>query len=163
MAQMLSGLYQKYGLEQTVAQAGGEVVTVGDYREIDIKLDLTTLGSAAAIITGTDNINIPAGFRMEEIIVINETAATGSGATLNLGLIRTDRSTEIDYDGFLAAAPRTDWASAGTIKTYSVGVTGAGALMGVTTGSNPGYLTADYDTAAFTAGVVTIRLRYRKV
>jgi hypothetical protein len=165
MAQMLSGLYQKYGLEQVVPMQAGEPVTTGDTRVIKITLpDLTLVPNAAAVIPGTDNVNFPAGFRLEEVEVINDTAATSGGAaTLNIGLQRTDRTTEIDYDGILKVAPLTDWNAVGEKKVYNVGVTGIGDLVGVTSGANPGYLTYHYGTAAFTAGALTILVKFRKV
>lgn len=161
----IGGLYQKYGLEQVVPQQAGEFVTDTNVRVIELKLpDLTLVPNAAAIIPGTDSVNFPAGFRLEEVEVINDTAATSGGAaTLNIGLQRTDRSTEIDYDGILKVAPLADWNAVGEKKVYAVGVTGIGDLVGVTSGANPGYLTYHYGTAAFTAGALSIRIKYRKV
>jgi hypothetical protein len=96
---------------------------------------------------------------LTEVEVTNEVASTGTNATLNLGLVRiTDASTEIDVDGLLVAAPRTDWDAAGETKLYRVGVTGVGALIGTAT-SYAGYLVADYDTAAFTAGRIRVTIR----
>ena len=160
----VAGLYQKFGLEQVVPMTGGEPHSYGDVREIDVKLTLVNTPSAAAVIPGTDNLNFPAGFVLEEVEVINEVAATSGGsATLNIGLMRMDRSTEIDFDGLLKVAPLADYDTVGERKTYIKGVTGIGDLVGVTSGSNPGYLTYHYGTAAFTAGVVTVRIRYRKL
>lgn len=160
-----TGLYQKYGLEQVTSQVAGEFKNSTNQRLIELKLDLTTLTSTAGtIISGTDSVFFPAGFKIDKIEVQNETAATSGGlATLNLGLVRSsDRTTEIDFDGFLATAPLADFDTAGETKVYSQGVTGAGALMGTTVGSNPGHLVANYGTAAFTAGVVIIRIYYHK-
>lgn len=161
----VGGLLQKYGLEQVVPMTGGEPHSYGDVREIDVKIVLTALTSTAGtIITGTDNLNFPAGYVLEEVEVINEVAATSGGsATLNIGLVRQDRTTEIDFDGFLALAPLADFNAVGERKTYTAGVTGIGALAGVTSGTNPGYLCANYGTAAFTAGTVTVRIRFRKL
>lgn len=164
MAQMdNTGLYQKYGLEQVVPQTGGEFRTPGSRRLIEFKLDVTALGTSPAIITGLDNVVLPAGMYIEEVEVINDgVALTGTNAVLNIGLIKTDRTTAIDVDGVLKVAPRTDFASAGSKKSYTVGVTGAGDLVGVSSGSFPAHFTADYDTAAFVGGTVTIRVWYRK-
>jgi hypothetical protein len=49
----------------------------------------------------------------------------------------------------------------GETVTHTNGTTYAGALVGTTVGANPGYLAADYDTAAFTDGTVLIRIYYR--
>ena len=158
-----AGLYRKYGTEQTVAQKGGEYVTVGATRVIEFVLDVTALGTDPAICPGTDNLVLPAGVFIEEVEVINNgVALTGTNAVLNIGLIKTDRTNAIDVDGVLKVAPRTDFASAGSKKTYTVGVTGAGDLVGLSSGAFPAHFTADYDTAAFAGGTVTIRVKYRK-
>lgn len=159
-----AGLYQKFGTEQTVTAAGGEYKTYGELREIEFKITLSAVPTGTGtIIPGTDNIFMPAGVMVEEVQTIADTAATGATATLNLGLIRTDRTTEIDFNGLLAAAPLANMDVTGERFTYTAGVAGAGALVGAATvGSNPGYFCADWDTAAFTAGVITVRIKYRK-
>lgn len=158
-----AGLYQKFGLEQTVPMAGGEYRLNGEVREIEFKITLTDLTSSAAIIKGTDNINMPAGFTVEQIEVIADTAATSGGsATLDIGLVKTDRTTAIDANGLVAALALTTIDTAGEKNTLTSGGTGAGALVGTTVGTDPGYFTANYGTAAFTAGVLTVRIKYRK-
>jgi len=159
-----TGLYQEYGLEQVTPQVAGEYKTFGPHRLIEIKLDLTALTTTAStIIPGTYSVNFPAGFTIDRVEVEAQTAATSGGsATLDLGLVRTDQSTEIDFDGILAAAPLANMDTTGETTIYYKGTSGAGALVGTTVGSNPGYLVARYNTAAFTAGVVIIRIYYRK-
>lgn len=156
-----AGLYRKYGTEKTTAQVGGEPRNNGEVREIDVRLDLTTLLVTNGGVIVSDTIFFPTGVRVEEIAVITETAATGATATLNLGLIAGDRTTEIDFNGFLAAYPLASMDVAGEKNTVTIGSTGAGALIGTTTSHTTGaYICADYDTAAFTAGVVRLRIRY---
>ena len=153
------GLYVKFGANEATAGVAGEYNTLGARRCIEIRIaDLTTIPDTTQTILD-QNVWMPDNARIEEIEVINTTAATGSGATLDLGLIRFDQSTELDYDGLLANAPLTDWDTLGETKSYSVGVTGAGALMG-TVITQPGYFVATYDTAAFTAGALRIRVWY---
>jgi len=153
------GLYIKYGQDEATVGKAGEFSTLGDERQIYVELDLTTLGATDGGTIVDDNVWIPAGAFIQKVKVVNRVASTGTGATLNLGLIKKDRSTEIDYNGLLAAAPRTDFDAIGETKEYSAGVSGAGALMGTAT-TYVGYLTADYDTAAFTAGKVGITIYY---
>ena len=159
-----TGLYQKYGVDQTTPMAGGEYRSNGETREIEFKITLADLGSSAAIIEGTDNLVMPAGFTVETVEVIADTAAVASGgsATLDIGLIRYDRSTEIDYNGLVAAMAKTAIDTTGEKNILNKGSTGAGALVGTTVGSNPGYFTANYGTAAFDSGVVTVRVKFRK-
>jgi len=155
------GLYVKFGTEEaTVGTAGEHSDLIGPEHVHEVVITLTSLGTAAARLD--EHVAIPAGARITKIKVINEVAATSGGsATLNFGLQRLDRSTELDYDGFLAAAPLADYNLAGETKEYIIGVTGVGALVG-TTLANPGYLTADYDTAAFTAGKLRVQLFWYK-
>lgn len=154
-----TGLYRKYGTEKAQPNKGGEYRTDGPQRMIEVKLTLTDLAATPSIVS--DTIFFPKS-RIEKVEIVNETAATSDGsAVLNIGLIRTDRSTEIDYDGIVAAAALSTFNSAGETVTITAGGTAAGALVGTTT-TNVGYLTADYDTAAFTAGVIRVRIYFAK-
>ncbi len=89
-----------------------------------------------------------------------------TGTAIDVGLIKTDRTTEIDYDGLLAAAPLgiMDLAGERTIFTAATTVpasaTGTGALIG-TTLTYTGHISASRtDSTAFTAGVVWMTVRY---
>lgn len=157
-----AGLYRKYGTEQTVPEVGGEYRTVAELREIEFKLDLTKLTGTATNIKGTDNIFVPTGFVVEQVEVVVDVAAVGTGATLDVGLIRTDRTTEIDYQAFVKALAQTSL-TAGNKITIIKGSTGAGDNVGTGVAlPNIGQLTANYGTAAFTAGVVVVRIKFRK-
>jgi len=152
------GLYLEFGTAKATANTAGEYITTGALREIEVKIDLTTLGTSPAI--QSDTVFIPAGVRIEEVEIVTQTAATSGGsAVLNVGLIQTDRSTAIDVDGLIAAIAITSHDAAGEKTVLRVGSTGAGALIGTTT-ANVGMLVADYDTAAYTAGVIYVRIRY---
>lgn len=152
------GTYQKYGVAEATAGSAGEYSTLGPLRHIELTIsDMTTLGTAAAIYD--DNTWLPVGARIEKVTVINVTAATGATAVLNVGLQREDRSTQLDYDGLVAALPLASADAAGETVDLTVGSTYAGALIG-TTLAYKGYLTADYDTAAYTAGKVIVRIYF---
>lgn len=155
------GLYVKIGTTEAEVVRGGELSTLGALQEIEQVIDLTTLATGSALVADSyPGVVIPKDFFFTEIEVTNEVAATSGGsATLNLGLVRiTDASTEIDNDGILAVAPLADFNTAGEVKTYRIGVTGVGALIGTAT-SLAGYLVADWDTAAFTAGRIRVTIR----
>lgn len=160
----IGNLYQKYGLEQTVPMAGGEYTMPGETREIEFKLTLTDLTSTPTVIKGMDNVNMPAGFTIESIETVVEVAAA-TGVSIDIGLQRVDRSTEIDYNGLIAAETLANLSGAnvGVKKTFVKGTSLAGALVGTTVGSNPGYFTANSTATLFTAGVVLVRVKYRKV
>lgn len=156
------GLYIKYGTTEGEAGKVGVYASPseGNVNVMEIRgLDLTTLTDSTQNILD-QNAWLPKNARVEWVEVINTEAATGANAVLDLGLRKLNQAgTEFDYDGLLADAPRTDWATLGTIKRYGVGVTGVGAKVG-TVLAETGYLVATYDTAAFTDGTVNIRIGY---
>jgi hypothetical protein len=156
------GLYRKFGPDNATANIGGEYKTYGDVHEMEFDVTLTTIGSSPTILS--DQVFFPTNARIESIEVIAHTAATSAGgtATMNLGLQSTDRTTQIDYDGFLATYDQSRMDVAGEKNTVIVGGTDAGALIG-TTNTTIGYVTADWDTEAFTGGRVRIRVRYYMV
>lgn len=154
------GLYIKFGQEEGAVGTAGEYRTNALERVTEVVITLTSLATSAAI--QDQHVTIPSGARITKVKVINEVAATSGGsAVLNVGLQRLDRSTELDYDGLLAASALADFNSAGETKEYAIGVSTVGALVG-TTLSNPGYITADYDTAAFTAGKLRVQIHWYK-
>lgn len=157
------GLYLKYGTTKATAHTGGEYRNVGQLREVEVKITLSDLTQTETV--QDDTVFIPAGVRIQEVELITQTAGA-TGTAIDVGLIRTDRTTEIDYDGLLAAAPIANHNSAGertiftAITTVPASATGTGALIGTTT-ANVGYISASRtDATAYTAGVVFVKIRY---
>lgn len=153
-------LFIKYGTARATAGIAGAFAAPdgGAQTVVEFDLDLTTLGTASAIIE--DNVMIPKNARIEKIQTIVKTAATGSGAVLNVGLIRSDRASTYDADGLLEAVVLTSLDAANETNTWYVNAAGAGGALVGTTLANNGLVVADYDTAAFTAGVVKIKIFY---
>lgn len=149
------GLYLEFGTTKATVENVGEYKTYGDMSEINIRLDLTTLTSTPVIISQTQKF--PTGMRIARVDVISDTAATGTGATLDIGLQKEDRSTELDYNGLVAALPLTSVDSVGETTSSTVGSTYAGALIGTST-TDVGYLTANYNTHTFDTGTANIRI-----
>ena len=156
------GLYQKYGITKAVPAIGGEYCTPGLLREVEVKIDLTTLTQAEVILL---DVTLIPKMRIHEIEVITLTAAV-TGTAIDVGLIREDRTTELDYDGFLAAFVTASMNSAGENSiirkdvTVPTGLAGTGALIG-TTLTNPGYISASRtDATAFTAGLILLKIKY---
>lgn len=156
-----TGLYQKYGLEQTVPQAGGEFKDYGDTREIEFKIDMTKLTATPTVIPGMDNVFMPANMTIEQVEIIVETAAA-TGVSIDIGFIRTDRTTTINSTGLIATEVLATLTPAGKKIVYNVGTAKAGAFIGTTIGSNPGYFTANSTATLFTAGQLTVRVKYVK-
>lgn len=153
------GLYIKFGTDQATAGKAGEYRTNGAQRVVELSIPALTALTTTGVIQD-DHVVLPAGARIEKVEVVTKTAATSGGAaTLDIGLIRTDRSTAYDDDGLVAAAALTTIDAAGETTSLTVGSTGAGALIGTTLANN-GYLVASYNTAAFTAGAVTVRVYF---
>jgi hypothetical protein len=152
------GLTIKLGVSEGQSGVAGEYEdTVGGSRVIAFAVDLVDVGSSAAVFD--ENCIFDKNLLIEKVEVETTTAVTGSGATLNIGLQKTDHSTELDYDGLgkAAALTQTAMATKGTILTYVTGTSNAGALIGTQLAEN-GLLTLDYDTAAFTDGRITVRV-----
>lgn len=153
------GLRVRFGVEEAWVARGGAVQPNGEDLQITFKVPLASAATGSALIPRTHGIFIPAGLRIEEVEIVNDVAATSGGsATLNIGLNRTDTTTAIDADGLVAALALTAFDVAGETTVLRVGSTGAGALIGTTT-ANPGVLVFDWDTAAFTAGELTVTVR----
>ena len=154
------GLFIRFGTKEAEVGVAGEYRTNGPQRMVEVTIPaMTALGTGAAI--QDDSAVIPKGARIEKVEVITDTLVTSGGsATLNIGLIRTDRTTELDYDGLVAALALASFNAAGETAVLTTAVTSAGALLGTTLANN-GLITADYDTAAFTAGAIRVRVYYR--
>lgn len=156
-----TGLLWKYGTEQTETSTGGEYVTTAGLREIEVKINLADLTEAETIIN--DNIFFPTGVKIEEVEIYVDTAAA-TGTAIDIGLVRaSDRTTEIDFNGIVAAAA-TATLTAGARLTLVKGSTGVGALITNGTAiSNVGHITASRtDSTAFTTGVIRVRIRYSR-
>lgn len=153
------GLYVKIGTEEATAGKAGSYRTTGPQQMVELFLsDMTTVPASPAILDY--NTVVPKNARIEKVEIITQTAVTSGGsAVLNVGLFRTDTTTELDYNGLIAAVPIASFNAAGEVYTSTINDTYVGALVGTTLAYN-GYLTVDYDTASFTAGAIRIRIYY---
>lgn len=173
------GLYVKFGPEEAAVARGAQsadhngmyqtVFTV-DYRDL-LSASTAILGSVASYdAVGSQGVMLPKGMVVHSVEVLTETAPTSSGtvasANIVLGLIREDRSTELDYDGLSTTSfvIGTVLESEGERVTLIPGATGAGALLGKVL-ANDGIVTVSNSTHAshpYTAGKwrVTVRGYY---
>lgn len=155
----INNLYREYGVTRATPVVGGEAVMTGDTHDIVFDLDLTALTEAETVVM--DTVFVPSGFRIKEIEVFTETAAA-TGVAIDLGLIRRDRTTELDYDGFLAAFATASMNAAGEKTILTNGSATVGALVGTTLAFD-GLITCSRTTAtAFTAGLIKVYVRYYK-
>lgn len=151
------GLTIYYGASEAVPATGGEYESDGLWREVEVKIDLTTLTSTAG--TVVSRVQIPFGYVLGRVEVIADTAATSGGsATLDVGFKKMTAGTENDYNGAVAALPLASINVDGELNRLDAGVTYAGALVGkVVEADEVSLVTANYNTAAFTAGVARVR------
>ena len=145
------GLRIKIGASEANITQGGEYNVTGIH-ELEVRLNLASLGTASALVE--PGVILPRGARIDSVETVVEAVATSGGAAaLNVGLVRLDNTTAIDVDGLVAAAALT------TLDAVGEKTAGAGALVG-TVLTNPGKIVADYDTAAYTAGTVLVRVKF---
>jgi len=154
------GLYVKFGTEEATVAKVGEYNTRGPQRQFEITLDLTTLTSSDVILDFSTYI--PKDAFIEAVELETKTSATSGGsATLSVGLYKSDTTTAISATALVSALAVATIGNAGTRTTLTLGSTGAGAKIGSTPGF-PALVSAKYGTAAFTAGVVAIRVFWSK-
>lgn len=150
----------KYGPDEVTPGKAGEVLQGnGDEHVVELDVVYTDFAASPAIID--DNVVIPSGVFLQRVEIITTTAfeSAGDAFVFNVGLQDLDRSTEIDYNGLVAALPQSAVDAAGEYADIKIGHTYVGADIGTLT-TAPGYITIDYDTAAPTAGAAKIRIVY---
>lgn len=152
------GLRVRFGTDEASVTRGGELPTNGDFINTEFVLTLSQAGVNSGLVPNTYGIVFPAGAFIEEVVVIPETAAAGTNAVLNVGLVRTNTTTTYDEDAFIAALPTTSMDTVGETTVLRQGSTYAGSAIG-TTLAYPGVLVFDYTTAAFTDGVIRVIVR----
>lgn len=154
------GLRVRFGVASAVVGKGGAYNTEGPLSMVELVINGTDIASSDTIVD--DFTSIPSGVRIEKVEVVAETAMTSGGsATLDVGLVRNDRTTAIDADGLVAALALTSIDADGDVVELIQGSTGHGALVG-TVLANSGYITAKYGTAAFTGGRLAIRVYFSR-
>lgn len=167
-----SGLLNKYGTDKARARRAGEYSILADGRHmVEVTVALATLPTVAStnVKILDDTVLIPNGAFIEEVDVLVTKETAGANANFNLGLVDQDRTTQIDFDGFLAAADSfnagTDLGGITNFSIYGYGSTNptltteGGALIG-TKITNTGLLVGWADTADFTAGVIKCRIYF---
>lgn len=157
------GLVVKLGVtEGTSGRSGQYSDPLGGQHIVEFAINLVDVVVTDGGTIVDYHTKIPKGATIEKVEVETLVAVTGTNAVLNVGLMKSsDLTTELDWNGLGTAAGLTQTAMAakGTILRYEKGTSNAGALVGTTLTEN-GILTADYDTAAFTAGRIAVRIYY---
>ena len=172
------GLYVKFGGDEADLIKGGHMIDGANKHQLELIVDYTdllsataaVLGSASVTTDGTFGITMPKGARIEAVETVVQAAFTSSGtigsATFVFGLKKaSDRSTELDHDGFFTTAATGTVLGLATVgsRIYTVvGSTGAGALLGTNISEN-GVISVSnsaHATHPYTAGKLRVRISY---
>ena len=162
------GLYLEFGTTKAVNETAGEYRTPGEFRVIEIDLDLTTLTTTDAVISNTQFFPpSPTGttqnLYVEQVEVLTEVGMTASGATsFNVGLISSvDRTTVISSTAFVNAMTNASVTTSGQKLTLVNGSSFAGGYIGVPPNNAVlGYISAKSTAGTYTAGKVKVRIKY---
>jgi hypothetical protein len=168
------GLFVKFGTEEGVPNKGGSyrVENDGSYlfevtlRAADLVTAPVIVGEGALVDKGSQGVFLPKGLFVESVETVAEQAVTTSGAiasvTLQLGLIREDRTTVYDVSALTTSAVvGTTLDAAGERNTITKTSTGAGTLVG-TVLANAGWLLAantGHGANPITAGKIVVRIK----
>jgi hypothetical protein len=178
--QNADGLSVRFGRDEAHTVPGKELAEAGSGRHvIEFVIEYTDAGSATATILGADTdsswgggtvgVIVPEGAVVEELEIRVQTAFTSSGtigsATMVIGTKKlSDRSTELDHDGFTTTSFVAGVLDAMAETTVvRPGVTGAGDDYGVAF-TEPGVIVVANSAHAshpYTAGKARCRLFYR--
>jgi hypothetical protein len=158
------GLYIKSGTDEGVSShAAGEYKTYGPERMVEVEISLADLTQTETILN--DVVMLPAGAFITRVDTIAEVAGA-TGTAIDVGLIRADRSTELDYNGLLAADPIANFNAVGETNSFRLsttvptGLTGTGALIG-TALAYDGFISASMtDATSFTAGRLLVQVYF---
>lgn len=157
------GLRVKFWRDEAVKGQGGTFSgpSSGGTNVTEFWYDFTDVGATFSIID--DSIVIPSGVLIEKVDVIATTVHTSAGSTLlDVGLVRLDRTTELDFNGFVAALAKTALDGAGETNSIVLGSTGAGALIGTVT-AFAGVPCMNTAVGPYTAGKGVVRIYWSKV
>lgn len=165
------GLFIPFGRNEATTQNVGEFCTAetGDWREVQVVLDLATLPLGETILS--ESVRFPKEAIFAEVEMYTEIAATSGGAaTLALGTIDLDRSGHTApsgvANGLFTAQALAIFQDLGSKKVFGdgssspAGATAGSLIINATELTAPVLLSATVATAVFTAGRVRLRIRY---
>ena len=148
------GLVVGYGPRDTVNPQNGPYKTEGLYKQsVKRVIGVDTTDTDTAAVQGYE-VPVPANAVLSRVYVEVTTAfdSAGDAATLDIGLKEKDGTT-ISADGIDADITEAALAAGAVIECD-------GALIGTTVGAVDAYITATWETEAFTAGDAKIVVEY---
>ena len=147
------GLLIRYGVESPGDPKGGMNPDKDAERTYVLEVAYSDL-AATGTVKIFPEIDLPANFQVSKVEVsgLDAWASAGSAGTLDIGLIRHDRTTAVDLDGMGDGVTQAQLNS----NTYDTS-SGTAPLVG-TTLANAAYLTLTEAVAAFTSGSARITI-----
>lgn len=162
------GMMVWFGTGRATPSRGGEYSMLANGEHvISGMLDLATLPLASSgdeqIIW--ENVWLPDDvFILRVTVTVIEEPTTVGSPNLDFGLCSKDRTTEVDFNGLIAAGDAWETGTdLGTIFTYDTTTTESGVLLGTQFTSGPAYFTASSDTADWTDGTIKLDVYFLKV
>jgi hypothetical protein len=134
---------------------GGEYPGAGTLRIVEVEFDFANVGTSATVLDY--NIIVPSNSRIQEVVLIAETAATAA-TSFDFGLFRLDGTTELDHDGLINDVLLASLNVNGEQNTYTPGSSGAGALVGATTTRAGLFSGTRTGTAGVGHGILQVKL-----
>ena len=148
------GLYIKTGVDEALQHRAGMYETTTPHEIVaEIQILVSELAAVGSNTLLSDSVYMPKNAYITKAEFFVETAFAGATGTLDLGFIRKDRTTELDYDGIDAAIAVASLTAGAVIACD-------GALI-KTRLANAGIPTARNNTADFTAGKGWLRIYFR--
>lgn len=152
------GLLVKFGQEKVVPNTGGELKTYDTVRFIEQRVDLSTLGTSAAILN--DTIFYPKAMTLEDVQLETLTAITGGITSLSFGLVQSDRATNISDTAFISAQTVAGMSGTpGFRTTYTGGTAQGGSIGSVIIGSSASFTGLLTGKLAGNSGTGSVLLR----
>lgn len=149
------GLVVKFGATEAEDRNVGAYNVEGERNILEVILDFNEMPAVAdGSVILNDHFQIPTGAHIEAVEIVDYVDFVGATATVNVGTIDTDRTSNADVDGLVAAATIAELNAGGENTAGWVG-----AQVGTTLTANK-LLTWEVDTAALTAGLATVRIKW---
>ena len=159
------GLNINFGTDQAALGRVGKTSTAGDVQELVVRLIGTEIPATASQKIFTE-AGIPQGAHIVSATLYVIDAFEGSSATLDLGVWSDDGDgtyTVVDADGIdVDIAVTAIDADGDQVACDGDMVSAPETLIAVSINTRPVYLSAGYATAAFTAGIADLVVKYRK-
>jgi hypothetical protein len=160
------GLLQKFGNDQATPARVGKHSTDGEYQELVVRIVGTEVGANASP-TIYKEVGIPQGAQIESAKIYVKTAfdSAADNATLTIGVWSDDGDgtyTVVDADGIDATVAQTALDPTGdTVACDGAMTVSPASKIAVSNNERDVYISAEYGTAAFTAGEADLVVRYR--